>query len=631
MSVRRDNPELLLAQYKAFIRQIPLLYFNLLANTLALAWSFHSLAPAWVAIWFPAFLILLSVARLVAWLRMRDVVATPELAWRALTRTNRLAGVMAVMFSLWAISLYPYGGPYEQAHIAFYMAITVVACIFCLMHLRPAAVTVTIVVNAVFVVFFGLSGQPTFILTSLNVALVSVAMLAVLMVYYRDFTDVVAARAENFRLANRDSLTGLPNRRSFFARLESEYHLASDGGYRLAMGIVDLDGFKPVNDLYGHAAGDELLVEVGARLRAACGDGVFVARLGGDEFAILAARVTGDAAISALGGRICEALRAPFVLRAATVQISASAGFAIYPDLASDSAGLFERADYALYHCKRNSAGAAMLFSIDHDAEIHRDLRIEHTLHNANLERELDVFFQPIINIETGNITSFEALARWKSPLLGQVRPDQFIPVAERAGIIDRLTRILLQKALREAVCWPDHIRLSFNLSAKDISSVEGALRLVAIIGNSGFDCRRLDFEITETAMLNDTGHGQAAIEKLRAIGCGISLDDFGTGYSSLTRLHSLPLTRIKIDRSFVTDLHIRPAGYKIVKSLLALSRDMELGCIVEGVETAGELEALRALGCVLVQGYYFSKPLSAADTRNFIAGNSGDQQQKMA
>jgi predicted signal transduction protein with EAL and GGDEF domain len=215
---------------------------------------------------------------------------------------------------------------------------------------------------------------------------------------------------------------------------------------------------------------------------------------------------------------------------------------------------------------------------------------------------------------------AFEALARWQSPLVGDVSPAVFIPLAERMGVVNKLTRVLLQKALAAATRWPDDVSLSFNLSAKDIGTSEGVMRLIATILASGFDPRRLDLEITETAIVQDFEQAHEAIDTLKALGCGICLDDFGTGYSSLTQLHSLPLTKLKVDRSFVTGLHLKPASHKIVKSLLALTRDMGLGCVVEGVETDQELDALRALGCTLVQGYRFSKPLAGSAVPEFLS-----------
>lgn len=238
---------------------------------------------------------------------------------------------------------------------------------------------------------------------------------------------------------------------------------------------------------------------------------------------------------------------------------------------------------------------------------------------HADLDAEMAVFFQPIVDIKTNETRSFEALARWNSPVLGRVSPGLFIPVAERIGLVNQLSRVLLRKALAVAATWPEEIGLSFNLSTHDISSSESVAAIVGIILSSGVDPSRLDLEITETAVMYDFTQAKAAIEIFKLLGCGIALDDFGTGYSSLSQLHALPLTKIKIDRSFVSDLDKNPASYKIVKSLLALSPDMGLGCVIEGVETREELAELEKLGGRLVQGYYFSPPVGAAETKKFL------------
>jgi diguanylate cyclase (GGDEF)-like protein len=416
-------------------------------------------------------------------------------------------------------------------------------------------------------------------------------------------------------------LTDLPNRRAFFADLENTVELARRGDARLALGIIDLDGFKPVNDLYGHPFGDKLLIEVGQRLSDLCrAQGVYVARLGGDEFALIISNVESDEAILAFGQSLCDALRTPFQLPEASVQIAGSIGFAVYPQLAQTPVELFERADYALYDGKRGDRrGRATLFSAEHVAAISRDARIEQALKMADLEQELTVFFQPIVDTVNARTVGFEALARWSSPTLGKVPPGQFIPVAERAGIVGKLTRPLLTKALAAAVTWPADLRLSFNLSAYDLSSAENVLAIIGIIEGSGFSASRLDLEITETAFGHDFEQVRKAANMLKYLGCGISLDDFGTGYSSLSRLHALPLTKIKIDRSFVVDLQRNTAGAKIVKSLLALSRDMGLDCIVEGIETEEEMAAVRKLGGMIVQGYFYSPPVAASELDRFF------------
>jgi diguanylate cyclase (GGDEF)-like protein len=627
MSIPLDHPELLKAQYRALAQQLPMMYLILMTSTWAVAVTHMPYAPGWLTIVIPSIMTMLSAVRITRWARSRHVEPTTDTAGKALRHTYRLSILIAAGFVGWSLMLYPYGDAYTKSHLAFYMAITVISCIFCLMHLRPAAIMVTAIVDTAFVGFFAMTGQPTLIATAINIALVSIGMLMILMINYRDFTRMIDAQLrtqalsnENLRLANLDSLTDLPNRRAFFAHLAKAFDTARSGGGRLAVGMLDLDGFKPVNDLYGHAAGDKLLIEVGQRLAVLCAPmSIHLSRLGGDEFALVVSNFAPDLDLVAFGEQICTALRAPFHLPEATMQISGSAGFAVYPTTASSPEELFDRADYALYHGKRTARGAAILFSADHIAEIHRDARIEQGLKVAGFEAELDVVFQPIVDIRTEATIGFEALARWTSATLGQVPPSLFIPVAERAGIIGRLTQPLLRKALAAAGRWPVEMRLSFNLSAYDLSTQEGVLSVVSTIEKSGFDPRRVDLEITETAFMHDFAEVQHSVALLRTLGCGISLDDFGTGYSSLSRLHALPLTKIKVDRSFVTNLHEKPASYKIVKSLLALSHDMSVDCIIEGVETREEMDALMKLEGFLVQGYYYSRPISEQDIPGFL------------
>lgn len=620
MSIRSDNPDLLKAQYHAFTRQMPMMYFILISSTWALSITHMQSAPIWLTVGIPTLFTLGCTLRIAFWWRTRTADPAPDVAHTALVRTNRLAVGIPIAFTVWSFSLVPYGDAYAQSHVAFYMAITVISCIFCLMYVRSAAFIVTVIVNGAFIVFFITSRQPTFIAIAVNVALVCAGMMSILLTNYRNFERMVISQQrtealsnENLLLANIDSLTDLPNRRAFFAHLETEFQRAKAENTRLALGVIDLDGFKPVNDLYGHSAGDKLLIDVSRRLTNSL-KASRAFRLGGDEFAIVAPLVPDDTQLVANANAISEGLRAPYHLPEGTMHISASMGIAVFPNLASTLEELFDRADYALYHAKRTRRGGAVLFDVEHEKQINIEARIEHLLKQVNLEDELSVMFQPIVNINHGETVGFEALARWHSPLLGDVAPTQFFSIAERAGIVGSLTRPLLKKALACASKWEKSLRLSFNLSAHDLNSCEGVLSLIAIIEGSGFDPRRLDLEITETAFTHDFEQIKSSVEMLRRLGCGISLDDFGTGYSSLTRLHALPLTKIKIDRSFVTDLHKRPASYKIVKSLLALSRDMGLECVIEGVETPEELAALRGLGGMLVQGYLYSRPLSDKD-----------------
>ncbi|MCU1739050.1 MULTISPECIES: putative bifunctional diguanylate cyclase/phosphodiesterase [Pseudomonas] len=627
MSVPHDNPKLLRAQYVALSRQLPLMYLVLLLNMWALAITHLTTAPLWLTFVIPLAMTVVCVARAWMWLRSTGRLPADAQILASLRRTNQLVPFIAGAFTSWSLALYPYGDAYSQSQIAFFMGITVIVCIFCMMHLRPAALTATLVVNVAFVVFFASTHNPAFIATAVNVLLVSLAMLIILQHHYHDFTRLVNVQAqteqlsnENLRLANQDSLTGLPNRRQFFSTLESTMYQAIAEEKRLAVGILDLDGFKPVNDLYGHSVGDKILVMVGQRLRQLVDATVHVARLGGDEFALVLEGDLSDEDLQAFGKTVCEQLHVEFLLVDVPIQIGATLGIATFPEGAASAIQLFEYADYALYQGKRHNPGSMCLFSASHREQLHRDAIIEQALRRAVLDKEFFVLFQPILDCGSRETVAFEALARWDSPELGLVSPAQFIPIAERIGLINRLTLPLLRQALGMARFWPEGMRLSFNLSVHDCGSRDNVQSIIDVITVSGFNPAHLDLEITETAVMQDIPQVQWAIGRFRQLGCGISLDDFGTGYSSLSQLHALALTKLKIDRSFVADIHVNPASYKIVKSLVALSLDMELECVVEGIETREELKALCSLGCMQVQGFLFSRPVAFADTLVWLA-----------
>jgi diguanylate cyclase (GGDEF)-like protein len=386
------------------------------------------------------------------------------------------------------------------------------------------------------------------------------------------------------------------------------------------MGVVDLDGFKPVNDLYGHALGDKVLCECADRLRLFELEGVAVARLGGDEFGVFKSGQLTEAEILAFGARICAALKTPVRVCDAQATVTASIGFARCPEDARDAQQLYERADFALYFAKQHRRGEAVLFTPDHETNMRMTARMEQCLRRANLDEEISLEFQPLFDVRDQSIVSFEALARWNSPELGAVPPSLFIPIAERGEIIHALTRAVARKALRAARRWPAHIGVSLNLSARDLLSNSALTRIVAIIESSGVEAPRIDIEVTETSLLTDFDRAEAALNLLKRIGVKISLDDFGTGYSSLSYIHRLPLDKIKIDRSFIQDMHGDGVARDIVKSMIDLIGNLNLHCVTEGVETSEQFEMLRKYGCNVVQGFLFSRPIPQDQVEAFIA-----------
>ena len=614
--------------------QIVSLYALLSVNAGALAFTHLGLAPAWLALACPGVFVALCATRAVHWWRMRPETLSEAQARRRLRLTTVLALALSVGFVAWAIALSAHGGPYEQGHVAIFIAITVIGCIFCLTHLPVAAFGVTLIVTVAFLIHCLTSHNGVFIAIALNTTFVTVVMVRILANNFRAFINLTRSQfeaqrlaEENARLALTDSLTGLPNRRAFFQDLEAltAADTASDENTPFALAIFDLDRFKPINDTYGHKAGDRVLQETGRRLAAFAGAGVAVARLGGDEFGALIRRTADrpgmghdlghDPApgmapdMAAVCAGICEALRAPIRLGETLVTTGCSAGLALYPDAGRGAAELFDRADYALYHSKLNRRGHTTAFSQEHESAIRTERAIEAALQGPDLAREIEIHVQPILDLGTNRVVMVEGLARWTHPTLGRIAPDRFVAAAERCGAIHRLTAILLRKALTDAARLLPEIGLSFNLSSHDLASAETVVAILGVVRESGFDPRRLTLELTETALMRDFERAREAITLLRALGIRIALDDFGTGYSSLSYVHRLPLDKVKIDRSFMADLHT-PSGERIVATILDFCRNLDLACVVEGVETEDQLAILRRLGCRSVQGYLIGRPM---------------------
>jgi diguanylate cyclase (GGDEF)-like protein len=617
--------ELNRARLAALARQIPLLALAIAGNTLALAAIFLDAAPMELTLAAPAGLLFICAVVAVDWMRIAGRPIGEVEAGAILGRMNLASAALTIAYSVWAMALYAHADATQRTALVYAVALTGMFAIFALAQVPKTALLIGGLSLPGFAWLLMMAGDPTSVLAGVNIFLVLISLFMSVNGASRNFDDMVAARAQasrlaedNQRLANQDSLTLLANRRAFFARVSGEIDKGEAGA--LLMGVIDLDGFKPVNDLYGHALGDKVLCECADRLRMFESQGVAFARLGGDEFAVvMSGRLTEDEVL-AFGARLCAAIRAPVRVADTQAGISCSIGFARFPEDAADAQQLYERADFALYYGKQHHRGEAVLFTPTHETNMRMSARIEQCLRRANLEDEIRLEFQPLFDVVDQTIVSFEALARWTSPELGAVPPSLFVPVAERSEIIHALTRTVLRKALKAAKTWPDSVGVSFNLSVRDLLSPRALTQLIAIIEASDVEPSRIDIEVTETSLLTDFEKAEAALTMLKRLGVKISLDDFGTGYSSLSYVHKLPLDKIKIDRSFIQEMHGNEAARDIVKSMIGLIGNLNLHCVTEGVETSEQFDLLRAFGCNVVQGFLFSRPIPQEDVPRFIA-----------
>ena len=418
------------------------------------------------------------------------------------------------------------------------------------------------------------------------------------------------AEAKISHMAHFDELTNLPNRASFQAEIERALQAGRES---MAVFCLDLDRFKAVNDTLGHHAGDTLLQIVGTRL-AACGcDGIFVARIGGDEFAVVQTLGEQPVAATSLAERIIELLSAPYDLDGQHVVIGVSIGIALAPNDSVDAEELVKNADLALYRAKADGRGIQRFFEREMDRQMQARRKLELDLRSAVVNNELELFYQPLVDLQSDRICGFEALLRWHHPQRGLVPPNEFIPLAEETGEIEAIGAWVLKTACREAANWPKDIKVAVNLSPVQFRSGTLALHVVSALAASGISPGRLELEITESVMLQDTQGTLKSLHELRATGVRISMDDFGTGYSSLSYLRKFPFDKIKIDQSFVRDLSDTNDAAAIIKAVMDLGSGLGMATTAEGVETEAQLLHLRQQGCDEVQGYLISPPRPAA------------------
>jgi diguanylate cyclase (GGDEF)-like protein/PAS domain S-box-containing protein len=430
----------------------------------------------------------------------------------------------------------------------------------------------------------------------------------------RDLKARKDAEQHIYFLAHHDALTSLPNRSHFNARIDQEI-AALTPGRSLAVLCLDLDRFKEVNDLFGHTAGDKVLQSVASRVSAVLGERQMMARLGGDEFAILMPDVANPAAASRLAETILETLSASD--GAPESHIATSIGIALCPDDAMDRQSLLIHADTALYRAKTEGRNTHRFFEARMGAEVRERRILEHDLRHAIARNELRLVYQPQKEIQSGRIVGFEALLRWNHPVRGEISPAVFIPIAEETGAILQIGNWVLETACREAAAWKQPLKIAVNVSAVQLYNDKFVQELHRMLLEIGLSARRLEIEITETALVRDFNRALTMLRQIKALGICIAMDDFGTGYSSLSNLRAFPFDRIKIDGSFIKSVNSNGQAATIVRAVLGLGRGLGLPVLAEGVETDAELQFLRDELCDEAQGYLLGRPASIGSFRN--------------
>jgi diguanylate cyclase (GGDEF)-like protein len=438
---------------------------------------------------------------------------------------------------------------------------------------------------------------------------------------HEDITEQRQAEVKIEHMAHHDALTDLANRVLLNERLELALGCFHDN-QMVAVHHLDLDQFKAVNDTFGHPAGDKLLKIVAERLRGLVRDSDTIARMGGDEFVIVQAPITDPAEATTLAQQVIAWVSEPYDIDGQQAVVGTSIGIAVSPGDGLVPDKLLRNADLALYRAKGDGRGTFRFFEAAMDEQMQTRRIMEQDLRKGLPAGEFELYYQPVVNLESNDISGFEALLRWNHPEHGQVPPSTFIPLAEEIGFIVPLGEWVIRQACHAAARWPKHLTVAVNISAAQFRGSSLMLVIVNALAESGLNPTRLEIEITESVLLQDREATLAVLHQLRALGIRIAMDDFGTGYSSLTYLQSFPFDKIKIDRSFVKDITEDAGSLYIVRAVAALANGMGMAATAEGVETREQLDKITAVGCTEMQGYLFSRPLPIGEIeRLFLSG----------
>lgn len=625
--------QLLVETLVVFTPRMPWIYAILMVNLggllISLQWRVPHLSTAGGA------MLLILGARLVHWRKMPQRVLSHERALTELRRLFVLGILLAASYCIWILSIYRHSNMDARNHVVLFGSLAAMGCSHALSPL-PSAARVPLYALALPLALVMIAGGET-VHVAMGVTLVTLILVTLKLIQAQNLSfarlvnslfdiELAKQRAESAErramveqslartLADTDVLTGLANRRALLAEID---RCARNGGGSIAVVLLDLDGFKAINDTFGHSTGDDLLIAISQRLRnlIAAEDGI-VARLGGDEFAILlhgASKSRAEQIVAAAIRKISE----PLDHHNRSLVVSACAGIAFHEEAGFDPSHVIRMADIALFSAKRKARGAVEIFSRTLELDAKRRAEIELALRAPGVEHDIELAFQPIVDLTTMRVCSFEALARWRHSELGWISPSEFIPITEQISVVERISEAMLSRAASEAVRWPASIRLSFNLSAVQLCSEASAQRILDTVRAVGLDSSRLQMEVTETALLGDFDAARRNLSVLRDAGVRLVLDDFGAGYASISYLREMKFEAVKLDGSLVAAATADRGGLQLLKGVLDLCRAVGLPCVAEHVESEHQVAALRLLGCQFGQGYWLARPMDAVQARD--------------
>ncbi len=622
----RLEGELLAEQYAALRQQIPLMYGLMFIDIIFLAVSSFDDVSLTMSLTMPLALSIVIAMRAGLWLRRRRVAASPTNIRKYFRGTIIAAAVLSLAFGGWGLMLFEQAGPGRSMSVALYVFVGTISCCYCLLTLPPAGRLVLLFGAMPVTMRLLASGDWQLIGTGANFIIVAVLILRTMSTSYAGFTEVVRSRSdmeterERARdaehraqeLSYQDALTGLQNRRALSEQLDA-FGFQDQSATHLALLVLDLDRFKAVNDVHGHPAGDGLLRAVVARLVEIV-DGIgSVYRLGGDEFAIIVEIAGPDSGFAAmLAQKLVDRLADPFKLDGFIHHIGASVGITVRHRNAVDREGMMRQADIALYKAKEGGRSQHRTFEHEMDVEITRRSMLERDLRNDIKSSAFVPFYQPIVNFASGQIASFEMLARWNRSDGEEIGPTDFIPIAEECGLVGELMLMLFDQACLDAAAWGPGITLAVNVSPVQLKDPWFSEKILAVLARTGFPAQRVTLEITENALIAEPTNAKRLIQSLKNQGMLLALDDFGTGFSSIQHLQMLPFDKLKIDRSFVQNLEKHSGSFKMVLAITRLAASLGMEVIAEGIEDDSALVIVQELGCAEGQGFYFGQPTGA-------------------